>query len=121
MCLTGIQPLAMLRCRAVVAPVICQPTLPLGGSTKAKTDFGLPPADADFAIARVTYERLQVLHIRYANDKISSKPRAERLNRVLAPHVQFVEVPGGEHSSLVHDPTSQARTAVVEFLKRRLV
>lgn len=121
MCLTGIQPLAMLRCRAVVAPVLCQPTLPLGKSERAQLDLGLPPSDVDFACTRVKSEPVNVLMVRYANDTIASAPRAKRLCEMFgAERITCVSVPGDDHSSLVHDPSPQARKAVVDFLLAEL-
>lgn len=122
MCLTGIQPLAMLRCRSVVAPVLCQPTLPLGRDDAHALDLGLPPSDADFALARVLHEPLDVLMIRYAQDRISSEARARRLNEMFRPRMTFVELPGNDHSSLVHDPDPGgiARKSVIDFLRSHL-
>ena len=120
MCLTGVQPLVMLRCRAVVAPVLCQPTLPIGRDSARAEDLGVPPADADFALARVHDEQLKLLLIRYQHDTTSSEPRARRLTRLFHPHMKFVPVPGHDHSSLVHDPHPQAKAEVIDFLRRQL-
>lgn len=122
MCLTGIQPLAMLRCRAVVAPVLCQPTLPIGKNVQSARDFGLPSSDVDFAHARVHAEDMKVLLIRYKDDTVSSAERAARLVELFKPRIEFVELAGDEHSSLVHDPDpgGLARGAVIRFLKSKL-
>jgi dienelactone hydrolase len=122
MCLTGIQPLAMLRCRSVVAPVLCQPTLPTGRNVKSARDFGLPPSDFDFAHARVHTERLDILLIRYKDDKIASALRAARLAELLKPRLEYLELEGHGHSSLVTDPdpAGLARTTVVRFLRSKL-
>ena len=122
MCLTGIQPLAMLRARAVVAPVLCQPTLPIGKNVRSARDFGLPSSDFDFAYARVHAEGLKVLLIRYKGDKVASAERAARLVEHFRPRIEFVEPDGDEHSSLVHHPDAGglARGAVIRFLKSAL-
>ena len=122
MCLTGIQPLAMLRARAVVAPVLCQPTLPIGKNVRSARDFGLPSSDFDFAYARVHAEDLKVLLIRYKGDKVASAERAARLVEHFKPRIEFVEPDGDEHSSLVHHPDAGglARGAVIRFLKSAL-
>jgi dienelactone hydrolase len=122
MCLTGIQPLAMLRCRGVVAPVLCQPTLPIGKNAKSARDFGLPSSDLDFAYARVHAEDLNVLLIRYKGDKVASAERAARLVELFTPRIEFVQPEGDKHSSLVHhpDPGGLARGAVIRFLNSKL-
>jgi dienelactone hydrolase len=122
MCLTGIQPLAMLRCRSVVAPVLCQPTLPVSKDERSRRDLGLPPSDFDFAHARIHAEQLKVLLIRYRDDRISSAQRARRLVDLLSPQLKFVELDGDKHSSLVHDPDQdgRARREVVAFLDANL-
>jgi hypothetical protein len=121
MCLTGIQPLAMLRCRGVVAPVLCQPTLPFG---RNETDLGLPPSDVDFALARVldpmAKEPLEVLQIRYSGDRIASPRRADRLKEMFGSRMTLISLPGDDHSSLVHDPHETARKAVIDFLRAKL-
>src|SRR5262249_31959981 len=113
MCLTGIQPLAMLRSPAVVAPVLCQPTVPIGHDATRMRDVGLPPSDFDFALARVHTTPLKVQLVRYTGDTISSPARAERLYELFTPHIDYVRVEGHEHSSLVHHPDTTARAAVV--------
>lgn len=121
MCLTGIQPLAMLRCRAVAAPVVCQPVMPLVAlSPRSARDLGLPPSDVDFALARVRAERLTVLLVRYAGDRISPAVRAERLRNLFEDRLTFVSVDGDRHSSLVHDPHPEARREVIAFLRGQL-
>jgi hypothetical protein len=122
LCLTGIQPLAMLRCRAVVAPVLCQPTLPLGKRDRALIDLGLPPSDVDFECTREKNEPVNVLMVRYAGDTVASAPRAKKLCKMFgAERIKCVSVPGDDHSSLVHDPSPQARKAVIDFLRAELL
>jgi len=140
MCLTGIQPLGMLRCRSVVAPVLCQPTLPTrdvvlthpppatgrpiafttwSRDPEAERDLGLPQSDIDFAYARVRDEDLKMLLVRYQHDPISSSVRADRLVEMFKPRLELFELAGHEHSSLVTDPGpgEPGRKKVVEFLK----
>ena len=107
---------------AVVAPVLCQPTLPIGKNVRSARDFGLPSSDFDFAYARVHAEGLKVLLIRYKGDKVASAERAARLVEHFRPRIEFVEPDGDEHSSLVHHPDAGglARGAVIRFLKSAL-
>lgn len=116
MCLTGIQPLAMLRCKAVIAPILCQPTIPMGRAPK--TDLGLPPSDVDFAAARVRADNLGVLAIRYSGDTKCPPERMERLRTILGSRVDVVTLHGGGHSSLVHAPSKEAFDKVLKFLER---
>ena len=120
MCLTGIQPLAMLRCPAVVAPVLCQPTLPSGTDLRLQNDFGLPPVDIDYAVTRVARDDLRVLLMRYAADTTASRIRERRLCTLFAPRIHCLSIPGDGHSTLVHDPDPDARRTVVEFLRTAL-
>jgi dienelactone hydrolase len=121
MCLTGIQPLAMLRCRAVVAPVLCQPVMPLlAVNRRSARDLGLPPSDTDFALARVQSEQLDVLLVRYAGDRISPVARTDRLRELFNERLALVAVEGAHHSSLIVDPHPTARQAVITFLRSQL-
>ena len=59
MCMTGIMPLAALRSRRVIAPVLCQPALPMGSDLEAAV--GLPPSDIELARTRMETEGLTTL------------------------------------------------------------
>jgi hypothetical protein len=65
MCYTGIQPLAMLRCKAVVAPVLCQPAVPFSLNRSAAADLGLPPdvdlqsAESPMSVRRIGHSLLR--------------------------------------------------------------
>ena len=120
MCLTGIQPLAMLRSCSVVAPVLCQPTVPIGVSDAIKADLGLGASAIAHAVARVADEGLGVLLIRYPSDQKCPEERVKRLRQLFGKRLTDVDIPGDGHSSLVHDPTRKAFDAVVEFLNGRL-
>lgn len=120
MCLTGIQPLAMLRCRRVVAPVVCQPALPFGFG-QARRALALPSSDIDLASARAHAEPLDVLAVRYSRDRISPLARIDRLGEIFGSRLIRCEPDGDRHSSLVHHPSPLAFDAVVRFLRDRLV
>ena len=142
MCLTGIQPLAMLRCRSVVAPVLCQPTLPtrdvrvthppastgrpisfmtISTDPELDRDLGLPPSDVDFALARVRDENMSVLLIRFQHDPIAAASRATRLVEMFKPRLELFELKGHYHSSLVNNHGDHSgRRRVSEFLKTHL-
>jgi dienelactone hydrolase len=119
MCLTGIQPLAMMRSCAVVAPVLCQPTMPIGFTKSARRALALPASAIAHAVARVEAEDLEVLVIRYEQDPVAAAERVVRLKELFGARLRHVAIPGKEHSSLIHHPTATAFDAVVAFLTVR--
>ena len=121
MCLTGIQPLAMMRAKAVKAPVLCQPALPFGDA-KAKRDLGLPASDVDYAVTRAKAEPMDVLALRFECDTISPQVRLDRLRQLFGDRLIPKTLPGPEpkHSTLVHERNEEAIHAVLDFLRTRL-
>ena len=128
MCLTGIQPLAMLRSRAVVAPAICQPALPLSTGGARAQDLGLPKADVDLAVSRVEHDDLKVLALRYSADTTSPAARLERLKGLFGDRLDYRPLDSTglhrPHSTLVF-PASPASFDIAfsrlqEFLHDRL-
>jgi dienelactone hydrolase len=117
MCMTGIMPLAALRARAVVAPVLCQPALPMGADLGA--EVGLPPSDIELARTRMVREGITALLVRYENDTICPPSRAASLRRLFGAGIEQCELPGDGHSSLVHDHSAAAMDRVLEFVERR--
>jgi len=121
MCLTGIQPLAMLRCRAMVAPVVCQPAVPFGHAHEAERDLGLPAADVDLMRSRVQAEQLDVLAVRYKEDHISPKARIDHLHDLLGDRLRLYDPDGDGHSTLVFPQSkTEAFPQVVAFLHDKL-
>ena len=137
MCLTGGFALAMVLEPAVVAPVMSQPSLPLGVTPRLRRDPGLSPADADVVRRRVAEEELCVVGLRFEDDPVSPRTRFERLGEWLGPGFQPVSVPTGPgtpfprrraHAVLTHTfkgPGAAERLdedvrSVIDFLADRL-
>lgn len=125
MCLTGAFPLALLRAPEVVAPVLCQPTLPFSpynlfhffGWFTNQNALALDPADVTYA---KTSTRMPILGIRYRGDRLSKKKRFERLNREFPERFYRLDMPGRHHSTLVGDFCPEAFAEVLAFFNQHL-
>ena len=126
MCLTGAFPLAMLREQVVVAPVLCQPTLPFspwnpfvrfGWFTDTKA---LAVSDDDLRYARDERD-VPLLGIRYEDDWRCPKERFERLQHEFGSRFDSLVLKGSHHSTLGGDFCDVAFQKVVTFLKRQLL
>ncbi len=137
MCFTGGFALGMLAEPAVLAPVLSQPSLPVGGA-KAKRDLGISDADLAAGRDRVDAEDLCVLGLRFTGDKMSPPERFERLRAEFGDHFVGVEIdssPGNPndirklaHSVLTEDlvdepghPTRDALDQVLDLFQQRLL
>ncbi|HEY4377359.1 MAG TPA: dienelactone hydrolase, partial [Acidimicrobiales bacterium] len=70
MCFTGGFALAMAADDRLLAPVLSQPSLPLGISKKNKHNIDISPADLATVKQRCAAEGLTVLGLRYKSDKL---------------------------------------------------
>jgi dienelactone hydrolase len=138
MCFTGGFALGMMVDDVVLAPVLSQPSLPIGPSRRSKADLHLSPAD----LARVK-ERADdgvcVLGLRFSHDWMSPPERFESLRRELGDRFIGVEIdssPGNPwgirrmaHSVVTEDlhlddpahPTAIALGQVLDFFRDRLL
>jgi dienelactone hydrolase len=126
MCLTGNFAIALLAEPSVIAPVTCQPSLPL----LPCSGLALGLADADLEAAKLRAETLAapaLLGLRYARDRWCPKARFDRLQEEFGTGFKAVEVPGCGHSTLVEDfvdvpgsPSERAMGEVLDFLRQRL-
>jgi dienelactone hydrolase len=137
MCFTGGFALGMMVDERVIAPVLSQPSLPIGFTGKAKAGLQLSPDD----LARVkerTEDGVCVLGLRFTGDLAVRPERFARLREELGDHFIGVEIdsskgnpwgfPRGAHSVLTEhlvdepgNPTREALDQVLEFLRERLV
>lgn len=136
MCMTGGFALAMMVDDTVVAPVLSQPSLPLGLGRGQRADLGVSPTD----LARVK-ERAEsgtcVLGLRFTHDRLVPSERFERLREELGDAFLAVEIDSGPgnpdgiartaHSVLTNDlvdkaghPTRAALEQVLDFFAERL-
>jgi dienelactone hydrolase len=146
MCLTGDFGIAMLLESPVLAPVVCQPSLPFcffpyprNPETKASIG-GLGPEERACAKERVASEGLKILGLRFTHDAISPRERFQTLRDEYGEGFLGTEIPSGPgnphglpkgaHSTLtgnygadgesLHPVQQEARETVIEFLRERL-
>ncbi|MDB4941657.1 MAG: putative dienelactone hydrolase [Labilithrix sp.] len=137
MCLTGNFALAMMVDPFLLAPVLSQPSLPVGLTRKARR--GLHVGDAEL---RIVKERAasgtSVLAMRFTGDPLCPRERFERLREELGEGAETIEIdssrrnphgiPSGAHSVVTTDlvdeaghPTRAALDRVLAFLRERLL
>jgi dienelactone hydrolase len=131
MCFTGGFALAMMTEPAVVAPVLSQPSLPMG----KKNAGGLDAAPAAIACAKARFadEDLSMIGLRFYGDPFVPDARFDTLKREFGDRFEAIEldpadaVPGGlkhPHSVLTINladdgPTKAAEQRVIQFFKDR--
>lgn len=137
MCLTGGFALAMLVEPAVVAPVLCQPSLPLPLGATRQADLGLSDDELATVKARVADEPCPVLGLRFTEDSFVRAARFDRLRSELGDGFIAVEIdssagnehgiPRTAHSVVTEDlvdtvghPTRAALDQVLAFFAERL-
>lgn len=139
MCFTGNFALSMVLSAPVIAPVMCQPSLPL--EDQAATGFG----DAQLSAIRAELVRKETraLALRFAGDRWCTASRfagfkaglGDRFREIVVPDAAakadpapfFKEIVGTPHSVVTAhlidaagEPTAMARDAVIAFLKEQL-
>jgi dienelactone hydrolase len=138
MCFTGNFALAMLPDPSVVAPVMSQPSLPLGVTKKAKAGLYLSDDDLGKVQARMAEEpELCVLGLRFTHDRLVPDERFAHLRQALGDRFVAVEIdssPGNPHgnSRVAHSvltehlvdepghPTRDALDQVLDLFRTRL-
>lgn len=136
MCFTGGFALAMMTDPSVVAPVLSQPSLPLGGAGR-KGGIDIAPAEMACVKQRLADENLSVLGLRFHDDDFVPDARFEAYKDALGDRFEAIELDPKDarrdkrmrqpHSVLtVHlkdddpsGPTKQAERKVIAFLKAR--
>jgi dienelactone hydrolase len=139
MCFTGGFALAMAVDDRVLAPVMSQPALPMPLGATRKRSLGLSDDDLATVKARCAREAdLQVLGLRFTDDRSVPPERFQRLREELGDHFVSVEIdsspgnPSGHprtaHSVLTEHlqdregtPTRDALDRVLELFRSRLV
>lgn len=137
MCITGNFALALMVEPVVVAPVLCQPSLPFGITPERRR--GLHLSDADLAVVK---ERVAagcpVLGLRFTADTLVPPQRFLQLRESLGEGFEAIEIdsypanpfgiPSTAHSVITKDlidveghPTRQALDRVLAFFKERLL
>ena len=125
MCLTGIFPLAMLRAPEIVAPVLCQPTLPFNkfnilqplGWFVDEDALAIHPDDLGYAKDKTS---MPILGLRYTGDGKCPKERFRRLYNEFPQRFYRLDVPGDHHSTLVGDFCREGFDEVLAFFNQHL-
>ncbi|AQA22790.1 dienelactone hydrolase family protein [Rhodococcus sp. MTM3W5.2] len=136
MCFTGGYALAMAVDDVLVAPVLSQPSLPLGVSARRRRTIDISPGD----LARVKQRcanGLTVLGLRFDSDRLSPAERFDFLREQLGDAFVAVEIDGGAanpdgllppHSVLTEhlidepgQPTRAALDQVLDLMRTRLL
>lgn len=137
MCWTGGFALGMMVDERMIAPVLSQPSLPIGLTRAHRADLGLSPGDLE-VVRRRADDGVCVLGLRFTGDRLSPPERFATLRRDLGENFIGVEIdssPGNDdgirraaHSVLTEDlvdepghPTHDALEQVLEFLAARLL
>jgi hypothetical protein len=118
MCFTGGFALAMMVDTSVVAPVLCQPSVPFAMGDKRSRDLNLSPGDLEIVKGRCAAGQ-QVLGTRYKGDPLVGK-RFETLTTELGDAFIRVELEGKGHSTVTEERHQGAVDAVLAFLAENL-
>jgi dienelactone hydrolase len=136
MCLTGGFALAMMVDDVVVAPVLSQPSIPLGVTAAQRRDLGVDDADLARIKARCA-AGVDVLGLRFTRDPLVPAERFARLREELGDRFLAVEIDSGRgnahgiphtaHSVLTYHlvdrpghPTRDALDRTIAFFRERL-
>jgi len=136
MCFTGGFALAMMVDDTVLAPVLSQPSAPLGFSKKAKAALNTSPEDLDRVKERIA-QGACLMGLRFTNDMAVPKERFETLRRELGDGFLAIEIdssrgnahgiPRSAHSVLTMHfvdepghPTREALDRVLAFFAEQL-
>ena len=136
MCFTGNFALAMMTEPAVVAPVLSQPSLPLGfGNKRREAAMGLSPDEISCAKRRFADEDLSVIGLRFHGDPFVKPERFETYKKTFGDKFEAIELdpkdaqpgPMAAHSVLTINlrdndpdgPTKKAEQRVIQFFKER--
>ncbi len=136
MCLTGNFALALMLDESVMAPVLSQPSLPLGVTASHRAALHLSDADLD-VVRRRASDGCPVLGMRFTADLLCTGARFETLHRELSSGFEAIEIDSGRgnphgiprtaHSVVTLDlvdeaghPTREALDRMLSFFAERL-
>lgn len=137
MCFTGNFALGMATEPEMLAPVMSQPSLPIGVRFGAKEDVALSDRDLLTVTERCRADDLAVMGLRFTKDKLSPPERFATLRQVLGPAFIDVEIDSAHGATVVKgvsphsvlteslidepgEPTREALDDVLDFLATRL-
>jgi dienelactone hydrolase len=125
MCFTGGYALAMATEPALLAPVLSQPSMPIGGK-KAKGTIDISPTDLDVVKGRCANEGLEVIGMRFKSDSLVPSARFRFLEEQLGDAFTCVELEDSDanpdaaikpHSVLTEHFIDQPESATTKALE----
>ena len=137
MCLTGNFALTLAVDPWLMAPVLSQPSLPVGPTRALRAALHVSPADLEAVKQRIHDDGLKVLGLRFTGDPLCTGARFRHLEQELGDGFEAVEidsrrgnkgrVPATAHSVVTLDlvdraghPTRQALDRVLGFFREKL-
>ncbi|MDP2228769.1 MAG: dienelactone hydrolase family protein [Moraxellaceae bacterium] len=138
MCFTGNFSLSLMVDPVVMAPVLSQPSLPIGISKTARAALHVSDAELQVIKQRIAEEDIRVLGLRFTWDAMCPKARFDHLREELGDGFEAIEIdssplnryriPVYAHSVLTKDlvdkaghPTQQALERTLAFFRERLL
>ncbi|MCW2792026.1 MAG: hypothetical protein JWO76_1124 [Nocardioides sp.] len=118
MCFTGGFALAMMVDSSVVAPVLCQPSLPFAVNKSHGADLNLSPTDLA-AVRERAAGGCEVLGLRYREDGAVGT-RFDTLTREIGDAFIRVEFEGKGHSTVTEDRQQEGVDRVLAFFGEKL-
>lgn len=137
LCITGNFALALMVEPWLMAPVLSQPSLPVGVTASHRRALHVSPSDLEVCRRRVHDEGVRVLGLRFSHDLLCPRARFDALREELGDGFEEIEIDSGPgnahglprtaHSVLAHDfvdeaghPTREALARVLSFLHAHL-
>jgi dienelactone hydrolase len=137
MCLTGGFALAMMLEDSVLAPVLCNPSLPFALTSSRKRDLGIDDNTLAKVRQRCVVENICILGLRFSDDIAVPSERFQRLYNEFGSNFIAIEIDSSSHNThglnrLAHSvlgvhyvnepdhPTVLAELKTVEFIRDRL-
>ena len=117
MCLTGNFALSLVADPEVLAPVACQPSLPIAAAKELAMD------EAQLAAAKKAAKEKgpgSIIGFRYEKDGICPRAKFERIRAEFGDSFDGTEIPGPGHSTLTEHLDDGALSKTLGFFKARL-
>lgn len=108
MCFTGGFALGMIAEGAVIAPVLSQPSLPFALTRAHRRDPGLSDADLDAAVNACAARDIDVIGLRFTDDRLSPPERFAHLKKALGDHFVAVEIDSSKGNPWGHPRTAHS-------------
>lgn len=136
MCLSGNFAMAMMTEPSVIAPVLSQPSLPMGFTKHSRSNISMSPKEIEIVQERLKKEDLSVIGLRFHGDPLVPPERFKTYKTCFGDRFEAIEIDPSEakpngakpHSVLTinlrdDDPqgaTKRAEARVIEFFQQRL-